>query len=137
MLSPKYRKFKYAHLNHFKGNKQIKLNRHGNWGLVAKTRGIITAVQLEAARQAISKRIKKIGKVWICIFPHRPFSKKAAETRMGSGKGSVNYWGELILPGQLIFELFVSSEKLAKEALRAAAFKLPIQTQIIQKIITN
>ena len=91
MLSPKSRKFKYAHLNHFKGKKQIKLNPHGNWGLFAETRGIITAAQIESARQAISKRIKKIGKVWICIFPHRPFTQKAAETRMGSGKGSVSY----------------------------------------------
>jgi large subunit ribosomal protein L16 len=137
MLYPKYRKFKYAHLNHFKGKKQVKLNPHGNWGLFAETRGIITAAQIESARQAISKRIKKIGKVWISIFPHRPFTQKAAETRMGSGKGSVSYWGELILPGQLIFEISVLSENIAKEALRAAAFKLPVKTKIVQKIINN
>ena len=137
MLSPKYRNFRYAHLHHFKGKKQLQLNRHGNWGLFAETRGIITAAQLESARQAISKRIKKIGKIWICIFPHRPFSKKAAETRMGSGKGPVSYWGELILPGQLLFEISVLSDPIAKEALRAAAFKLPIKTKIIQKIINT
>ena len=137
MFSPKSRKFKYAHLNHFKGKKQLKLSSQGNWGLFAETRGIITAAQIESARQAISKRIKKIGKIWICIFPHIPFSKKAAETRMGSGKGSINYWGELILPGQVIFELSILSENIAKEALRAASFKLPIKTKIIQKIINK
>lgn len=137
MFYPNYRKFKYAHLNTFKGKKQIKITSKVKWGLFAETRGIITSAQIESARQAISKRIKKVGKIWICIFPHIPFSKKAAETRMGSGKGSISYWGELILPGQLIFEISILVENIAKEALRAAAFKLPIKTKIIQQIINN
>nr|WPW47588.1 ribosomal protein L16 [Coccidia sp. AB-2023a] len=134
MLSPKNRKFKYSHVNNFKGIKEIKLSNQGYWGLIAETRGIITAVQLEAARQAISKRIKKIGKTWIRIFPYTPFSKKASETRMGSGKGSIEYWGAIIIPGCILFELSDVHYKNAKNALRAAAFKLPIKTKIIQKL---
>lgn len=135
MLYLKYRKYKYYHLNRFKGKRFIKLSRQGMWGLFAETQGIITAAQLEAARQAIAKRIKKVGKFWICVYPFIPFTKKAPETRMGSGKGSINFWGELILPGRILFELSSVNDKSAKEALRSAAFKLPIKTKIVQKFI--
>ena len=103
----------------------------GQWGLKALQPAWITANQIEAARIAINRAIKKSGKVWIRIFPDKPYTKKPAETRMGSGKGSPEGFVAVVRPGRVMFEVEAPSEELAREALARAAHKLPIQTRIV------
>jgi len=93
----------------------------------------ITSNQIEAARVAMTRYIKRGGKVWIKIFPHKPVTKKPAETRMGSGKGAPEYWVAVVKPGRVMFEIAGVSEEVAKEALRLAAHKLPIKCKVIKK----
>lgn len=100
----------------------------GEFGLKAVERGRITARQVEAARRAITRHVKRGGKMWIRIFPDKPISKKPLEVRMGSGKGSVEYWVAEIKPGKMLYELEGVSEELAREAFGLAAAKLPIKT---------
>lgn len=100
----------------------------GEYGLKATTRGRITARQIEAARRTISRHVKRGGKIWIRVFPDKPVSKKPLEVRMGSGKGSVEFWVAEIKPGTMLYELEGVSEELAREAFRLAAAKLPVQT---------
>ncbi len=106
----------------------------GEFGLQAVTPGWVTARQIEAARRAITHHIKRGGKVWIRIFPDKPVTKKPAETRMGSGKGSVEEWVAVVKPGRILFELAGVREEVAREALRLASHKLPVQTQVVTKI---
>jgi large subunit ribosomal protein L16 len=129
MLQPKRTKYRkqmkgdnrgLAH----KGNKVS----FGEFGLKALDRGRITARQVEAARRAISRHVKRGGKIWIRIFPDKPISKKPLEVRMGSGKGSVEYWVAQVKPGTMLYELEGVSEELAREAFRLAAAKLPVKT---------
>jgi len=123
--------------------KQMKLVRHlrgvetrgcalefGDYGLRATEAGWITNRQIEAARQALVRHVKRGGKVWIKIFPDKPVTKKPAEVRMGSGKGSVEYWVAEVKPGRLLYEMTGVAEKVATEALKLAAAKLPIKTKI-------
>lgn len=105
----------------------------GQWGLKALQPAWITANQIEAARIAINRAIKKSGKVWIRIFPDKPYTKKPAETRMGSGKGSPEGFVAVVRPGRVMFEVEAPSEELAREALARAAHKLPIQTRIVER----
>jgi len=100
----------------------------GEFGLKALERGRMTARQIEAARRTISRHVKRGGKIWIRIFPDKPISRKPLEVRMGSGKGSVEYWIAQIKPGTMLYELEGVSEELAREAFRLAAAKLPLKT---------
>jgi large subunit ribosomal protein L16 len=105
----------------------------GDFGLKALEAGWITNRQIEAARVAMTRKIKRGGKVWINVFPDKPFTKKPAETRMGSGKGSPEGWVAVIKPGRVMFELAGVNESLARDALRLAGQKLPIKTKIINR----
>jgi len=103
----------------------------GEFGLQALTRGWVTALQFEAARVAVTRHMKRRGKVWIRIFPDKPITKKPAETRMGKGKGAPEGWVAVVKPGRVLLELEGISEMLAKEALSLAAAKLPVRTRFI------
>ncbi len=105
----------------------------GEFGLQALSPGWVTARQIEAARRAITHHIKRGGKVWIRVFPDKPVTKKPAETRMGSGKGSVEEWVAVVKPGRILFELAGVREEVAREALRLASHKLPVETQIVTR----
>ncbi|MBQ6860421.1 MAG: 50S ribosomal protein L16 [Clostridia bacterium] len=104
---------------------------YGEYGLQATEAGWITSNQIEAARVAMTRFIKRGGKVWIKIFPDKPITKKPAETRMGSGKGSTEYWVAVIKPGRVMFEMAGIPEETAKEAFRLAAHKLPVKTKFV------
>ncbi len=104
---------------------------YGEYGLQALEAGWITSNQIEAARVAMTRSIKRGGKVWIKIFPDKPITKKPAETRMGSGKGSTEYWVAVIKPGRIMFEMAGIPEDIAKEAFRLAAHKLPVKTKFV------
>ncbi len=105
----------------------------GDFGLQAVEPGWITNVQIEAARVALTRHIKRGGKIWIKIFPDKPVTAKPAETRMGSGKGSPEYWVAVVKPGRIMFEVTGVDEELAREALRLAGHKLPIKTKFIKR----
>lgn len=107
----------------------------GEFGLKAVERGRITARQIEAARRTISRHVKRGGKIWIRIFPDKPISKKPLEVRMGSGKGSVEYWIAQIKPGTMLYELEGVSEELAREAFKLAAAKLPLKTSFSYRTV--
>ena len=106
---------------------------YGEYGLVAMSSSWITSNQIEAARIAMTRYIKRGGQVWINIFPHKPVTKKPAETRMGSGKGSPEYWVAVVKTGRVMFEMAGVTEEIAREALRLASYKLPVKTKFIKK----
>ncbi len=134
MLMPKRVKRRRVHRGHMRGRatKGDKVT-YGEYGLVALEPTWITANQIEAARIAINRKIKRGGKVWIKIFPHKPITKKPAEVRMGSGKGAPEYWVAVVKPGRVMFELAGVDEELAREALRLAAMKLPIKCKFVKR----
>ncbi|MGI6197909.1 MAG: 50S ribosomal protein L16 [Candidatus Cloacimonadaceae bacterium] len=105
----------------------------GNYGLIALEDAFITSRQIEAARIAITRHMKRVGKVWIRIFPDKPITSKPAETRMGKGKGAPEYWVAVVRPGRVLFELDGVGLDVAKEALRLAAHKLPIKTKLVAR----
>ena len=107
----------------------------GEYGIQAVTGALVTGNQIEAARIAMTRYIKRGGKVWIKIFPDKPVTKKPAETRMGKGKGAPEYWVAVVKPGRVMFEIAGVSEDIAREALRLAAHKLPVQTKFIKREI--
>lgn len=107
--------------------------RFGDYGLQAMEAGWITSRQIEAARIAMTRFIKRGGKVWIDVFPDKPVTEKPAETRMGSGKGNPEYWVAVVKPGRVMFELAGVSESVAREALRLASHKLPIKTRFVKR----
>ena len=115
-----------------KANKGNKI-AYGEFGLQALEPAWITSNQIEAARIAMTRYIKRGGQVWIDIFPHKPVTKKPAETRMGSGKGSVEYWVAVVKPGRVLFEMAGITEEQAREALRLAANKLPLKCKFVKK----
>ena len=122
----------------FRGRMTGKANKgnqiaYGEFGLQALEPAWITSNQIEAARIAMTRYIKRGGQVWIDIFPHKPVTKKPAETRMGSGKGSVEYWVAVVKPGRVLFEMAGITEEQAREALRLAANKLPLKCKFIKK----
>jgi len=136
MLSPKKTKFRKAHKGRIHGNAKggSSLN-FGSYGMKALQPNRITARQIEAARRAITRHIKRQGRVWIRVFPDVPVTKKPVEVRMGKGKGSVEFWACRIKPGRVMFELDGVSESLAKEAFELASAKLPIKTKFISRQI--
>ena len=136
MLMPKRVKIRRVHRGRMTG-KANKGNTiaYGQYGLVAMEPAWITSNQIEAARVAMTRFIKRGGKVWIDIFPHKPITQKPAETRMGSGKGSVEYWVAVVKPGRVLFEMAGVEESIAREAMRLAGNKLPIKTKFMVKEI--
>ena len=133
-LMPKRTKFRKQQ----KGRNRGKATRgnvvnEGQYGIQATTAGWIKSNQIEAARIAVNRYIKRGGKVWIKIFPDKPVTKKPAETRMGKGKGAPEYWVAVVKPGRVMFEIEGVSEEVAREALRLAAQKLPVQTKFLKR----
>ncbi len=138
MLMPKRVKFRRQHRGRMKGRaKGGTTVQFGEFGLQAMEPSWITSQQIEAARIAMTRFIKRGGKVWIRIFPDKPVTEKPAETRMGKGKGSPEYWVAVVKPGRIMFELAGVSEELAKEAMRLAANKLPIKTKFVKRTETG
>jgi len=135
MLQPKRTKFRKAHKGRIHGNAKggTDLN-FGQFGLKATDPGRVTARQIEAARRAMTRHMKRAGKVWIRIFPDVPVSSKPAEVRMGKGKGSPDYWACRVKPGRIMFEVDGVSEEVARGAFERAAAKLPIGTRIVQRM---
>ena len=134
MLLPKRVKYRRVQRGRLKG-KATRGNKvtYGDYGLVALEPAWITSNQIEAARVAMTRYIKRGGQVWIKIFPDKPITEKPAETRMGSGKGSPEYWVAVVKPGRVMFEIGGVSEELAREAMRLAANKLPIKCKFVVK----
>jgi len=134
MLMPKRVKYRRVHRGRMTG-KAMRGNTlaYGEFGLVATEPGWITSNQIEAARIAMTRFTKRSGQVWIKIFPDKPVTKKPAETRMGSGKGSPEYWVSVVKPGRVMFEIAGVSEEVAREALRLASHKLPIKTKVMAR----
>ena len=134
MLIPKRVKRRRQHRGKIKGSAQ-KGNKiaYGEYGLVAEEPARITSRQIEAARVAMTRFIKRGGKVWIDIFPHKPITKHPAESRMGSGKGAVEYWVAIVKPGRVMFEMAGVAEDVAREAMRLASHKLPIKCKSVKK----
>ena len=134
MLLPKRVKYRRVHRGRLKGKAKggTRLN-HGEYGIQALEAHWITNRQIEAARIAMTRHMKRGGKVWITIFPDKPITSKPAETRMGSGKGSPEYWVAVVKPGRVMFEIAGVPEEVAREALRLASHKLPIKTKIVKR----
>ncbi len=135
MLQPKRTKFRKAHKGRIhgvaKGGTELTF---GQYGLKAQEPERITARQIEAARRAMTRHMKRAGRVWIRIFPDVPVTAKPTEVRMGKGKGAPEYWAARVKPGRIMFELDGVSEEVAREALRLAAMKLPIKTRFVARI---
>lgn len=136
MLQPKRTKFRKVHKGRNTGLAQTG-NRvsFGTIGLQATSRGRLTARQIEAARRAISRHIKRGGKLYIRVFPDKPITQKPLEVRMGSGKGSVEYWVAQIQPGRMLYEMEGISDEVAREAFALAAAKLPVMTKIVSRTV--
>jgi len=134
MLQPKRVKFRKSHKGHRRGSAQAgNTTTFGDYGLQALESAWVTAAQIEAARRAITRYIRRGGKVWIRVFPDKPVTKKPAETRMGSGKGNPDHWVAVVKPGRMLFELAGVGEKTAKEAIRLASYKLPFATRFVAR----
>src|SRR6267378_5469529 len=132
MLLPKKTKFRKMHRGRRRGLSRGQTTVHfGDYGIKALEAGWITNRQIEAARIAMTRKIKRGGKVWINVYPDKPFTKKPAETRMGSGKGSPEGWVAVVKPGRVMFELAGVPEDLAREAIRLAAMKLPVRSKFV------
>ncbi len=134
MLIPKRVKRRRQHRGKIRGRAQ-KGNTiaYGEYGLVAEEGARITSAQIEAARVAMTRFIKRGGKVWIDIFPHKPITRHPAESRMGSGKGAVEYWVAIVKPGRVMFEMAGVPEDIAREAMRLASHKLPVKCKFVKK----
>jgi large subunit ribosomal protein L16 len=135
MLQPKRTKFRKAFKGRMHGNAKggTSLN-FGSFGLKAMEPERVTARQLEAARRAITRQMKRAGRVWIRVFPDLPVSKKPTEVRMGKGKGSPEFWAARVKPGKIMFEIDGVGEETAREALRLGAAKLPIRTRVVTRL---
>ena len=134
MLMPKRTKYRKVQRGRMKGaaSRGNKVS-YGEWGIQAQEPGWITGNQIEAARVAMTRYTKRGGKVWIKIFPDKPVTQKPAETRMGSGKGSPEYWVAVVKPGRVMFEIAGVPEETAREALRLASHKLPCKTKFVKR----
>ncbi|WMC10767.1 50S ribosomal protein L16 [Oceanimonas pelagia] len=136
MLQPKRTKFRKVHKGRNRGvatsGNQVSF---GTFGLKATTRGRITARQIEAARRAMTRHVKRQGKIWIRIFPDKPITEKPLEVRMGKGKGNVEYWVAQIQPGRVLYEMDGVPEALAREAFALAAAKLPVRTTFVTRTV--
>ncbi|AXY43128.1 50S ribosomal protein L16 [Halomonas alkalicola] len=136
MLQPKRMKFRKMQKGRNRGlaHRGSKIS-FGEYGLKATGRGRITARQIEAGRRAITRHVKRGGKIWIRVFPDKPISKKPLEVRMGKGKGSVEYWVAQIQPGRVLYEIEGVSEELAREAFTLAAQKMPVSTTFVKRTV--
>ncbi|MAJ81167.1 MAG: 50S ribosomal protein L16 [Porticoccaceae bacterium] len=136
MLQPKRTKFRKMHKGRNRGlaSRGSKVS-FGEFGLKATGRGRLTARQIEAARRAISRHIKRGGKIWIRVFPDKPITQKPLEVRMGKGKGNVEYWVALIQPGKVLYEMEGVDENIAREAFALASAKLPISTTFVKRSV--
>jgi large subunit ribosomal protein L16 len=134
MLQPNRRKYRKEHKGRNEGlaTRGAKVS-FGEYGLKATARGRLTARQIEAARRAMTRHIKRGGRIWIRVFPDKPISKKPAEVRMGNGKGNPEYWVAEIQPGKVLYEMDGVGEELAREAFRLAAAKLPFATTFVTR----
>ncbi len=134
MLQPKRVKYRKTHKGRRRGKAQTG-NRvaFGDYGLVAEQVAWVTARQIEAARRAMTHHVRRGGKIWIRIFPNKSVTKKAAETRMGSGKGAPDHWVAVVKPGRIMFEMSGVAEDVAKEAMRLASHKLPIRVRFVTR----
>jgi large subunit ribosomal protein L16 len=136
MLQPKRTKFRKQHKGRNRGlaiaGSQVSF---GEFGLKSTGRGRLTARQIEAARRAITRHVKRGGKIWIRIFPDKPITKKPLEVRQGKGKGNVEYWVAQIQPGRMLYEIEGISEELAREAFALAAAKLPVSTTFVKRTV--
>ncbi|HIU99795.1 MAG TPA: 50S ribosomal protein L16 [Candidatus Stercoripulliclostridium merdipullorum] len=134
MLMPKRVKRRKQHRGRMTGRAMRgNVIAYGEYGLMALEPAWITSNQIEAARIAMTRYIKRGGQVWVNIFPHKPITKKPAETRMGSGKGTPEYWAAVVKPDRIMFEMAGVSEEIAREALRLASHKLPIKCKFVKK----
>jgi large subunit ribosomal protein L16 len=134
MLSPKKVKRRKVQKGRMKGmSNRSNFVAYGTYGLKALEPGWITSRQIEATRISISRRVRKLGKMWIRIFPDKPITKKPAETRMGKGKGSPEYWVSVVKPGRILFEIDGVDFEQAKETFRACSHKLPIKTKLVMR----
>jgi large subunit ribosomal protein L16 len=135
MLQPKRTKFRKAHKGRIKGTAKGATDlAFGTFGLKAQAPARITARQIEAARRAMTRQMKRAGRVWIRLFPDVPVSKKPTEVRMGKGKGTPEFWVARVKPGRIMFEIDGVNEVTARESLRLAAAKLPIKTRVVARI---
>ncbi|MEE2996957.1 MAG: 50S ribosomal protein L16 [Pseudomonadota bacterium] len=136
MLAPKRTKFRKAHKGRIKGNAKgaTSLN-FGSYGLKALSPGRVTARQIEASRRAITRHMRRSGRVWIRVFPDVPVTQKPAEVRQGKGKGTVEYWAARVKPGRIMFEVDGVPKEIATVALELAAAKLPVQTKVVTRLI--
>jgi large subunit ribosomal protein L16 len=135
MLMPKRMKYRKQHRGRMKGTESRGVSvDFGDFGLQALEPCWMSARQIEAARRAIVRHMRRRGKYWVRIFPDKPITSKPAETRMGKGKGDVEYWAAVVRPGRVLFEVGGVPEDIAREALDFAAYKLPIRTQIVTRI---
>ena len=134
MLAPKKVKYRKVQKGNMKGlSNRSNFVAYGTYGLKALEPGRITSRQIEATRISISRRVRKIGRMWIRIFPDKPITKKPAETRMGKGKGGDEYWVSVVKPGRILFEIDGVTEEEAAQAFRDAGHKLPMKTKIVQR----
>src|SRR5271156_2682981 len=135
MMQPKKTKYRKQHKGRIHGNAKggYTLN-FGEYGLKALEPERITARQIEAARRAISRYVKRVGRLWIRVFPDVPVTRKPAEVRMGSGKGSVEFWAARVKPGRVLFEVDGVTEQVAREAFERAAAKLPVKTKFVARL---
>ena len=136
MLAPKRTKFRKAHKGRIKGHAKgaTSLN-FGSYGLKALSPGRVTARQIEASRRAITRHMRRSGRVWIRVFPDLPVTQKPAEVRQGKGKGTVEYWAARIKPGRIMFEVDGVPKEVATVALQLAAAKLPVQTKVVTRLV--
>lgn len=137
MLQPKRTKYRKAHKGRIHGLAKAgyELN-FGSYGMKALEPERITARQIEAARRAITRHLKRAGRVWIRVFPDKPVTRKPAEVRMGKGKGSVEFWVAAVKPGRILFEIDGVPAELAREAIELGAAKLPIKTKFVSRVVT-
>nr|YP_002600843.1 ribosomal protein L16 [Pycnococcus provasolii]ACK36825.1 ribosomal protein L16 [Pycnococcus provasolii] len=137
MLSPKRTKFRRYHRGRMRG-RTLRGNKpvFGNFALRATECSWVTSRQLEAGRRAITRYVRRGGKLWIRVFPDRPITMRPAETRMGSGKGAPEYWVAVVRPGRIIYEIDGVSESVARAAMRLAAYKMPMKTQFVSRMLS-
>ncbi len=134
MLQPKRVKYRKAHRGRMKGTAQRGATlAFGDYGLKAMEPVWLTNRQIEAGRVALTRAVKRGGKIWIRVFPDKPFTKKPAETRMGKGKGNPEYWVAVVKPGRMLYEMEGTTEEVAREAFRLAGQKLPIRTKFVKR----
>ena len=136
MLAPKRTKFRKPHKGRIKGNaKGATTLNFGSYGLKALSPGRVTARQIEASRRAITRHMRRSGRVWIRVFPDVPVTQKPAEVRQGKGKGTVEYWAARVKPGRIMFEVDGVPKEIATVALQLAAAKLPVQTKVVTRLV--